>query len=220
MSTVSTLKTNILYDLSDTSQNNYADAEIWMQMNKAIRFISRELMKGEFKTFVASSTAVIAADDNDKALASDFLAFAVDESGNPKVFNQTNSYTRMGQAKESDIDDWEKETSADVGTPDEFYTRALTLYVHPWATVETTVKYYYHKLESITNDASTVPWNAFFDDAIERYVVFALRTRDERTDMVQMDTFLFDTLKKEVLDILYKREGFNFNIAPGHGWDA
>jgi hypothetical protein len=37
---------------------------------------------------------------------------------------------------------------------------------------------------------------------------------------VQLDTFMFDTLKKDIIDIFYKRDGYALNIESGHGWDA
>jgi hypothetical protein len=216
---VGTSKTNILYQLSDISQNNYVDAEIWIQFNKALSFISKELAKMDSKLAIANATAVISASGNYASLNSSFLAFAVNEKGQHKVFNQTNGYSQMTQAKESDVDLWEQETSADTGTPDEFYLRGLTLYIHPWALVDTTVKYYYHPIKSIVNDASAMPWDGIFNDAIEHFVILALRMRDERLNMVQLDSFLFDVLKKDVMDILYKREGFGMNFAPGAGWN-
>jgi hypothetical protein len=219
MSTVGTLKTNILYSLSDISQNNYVDAEIWILFNKALSFISKELAKQDAKMGITNTTATIAASGNSASLNSSFLAFAINENGEEKIFNATNDYARLTRALESDVDSWEKEDSTDTGKPDAYYLRGLTLYVHPWALVETTIKYHYHPLKTIVNDASTMPWDSIFDEAVEQFVLLALRTRDERLNMVQFDSFLFDALKKDVLNILYKREGFSMKIAPGFGWD-
>lgn len=219
MSTVGTSKTKVLYELSDIDQNNYVDAEIWIQYNKALSFISKELANLDLKMGVTNTTATIAASGNSASLNSAFIAFANNEKGNPKIFNSTENYLQMTQAKESEVDEWETETSADTGVPDKFYLRGLTLYVHPWALVETTIKYHYHPMKSITNDNSTMPWDDIFNDAIEHYIVLALRMRDERLNMVQLDSFLFDVLKKDVLNIIFKREGFTMNIASGFGWD-
>jgi len=219
MATVGTLKTRVLYDLSDISQNNYVDAEIWIQFNKGLNFISKELAKFDSKVGVDNTTLTIAASGNSASLNAAFLNFVVNEKSEPKVFNATNDYSQMTQAKESDVDLWEQEDSTDTGTPSEFYLRGLTFYVHPWADVETTVKYHYHPIKTITNDASTMPWDGLFDEAVAHFVVLALRTRDERLNMVQMDSFLFDVLKRDVMDILFKREGFTMNFADGAGWN-
>jgi hypothetical protein len=219
MATVGTLKTNILYKLSDIDQNNYVDAEIWMHFNKALGFISRELSKMDAKVGVANTTLTISASGNSATLNSAFLNFAINQKGQPKVFNATNGYSQMSRALESDIDYWEQEDSSDTGTPDQFYLRGLTFYVHPWALVETTIKYYYHPIKSVVNDGSTMPWDGLFDDAVEQFVVLAFRMRDERLNLVQLDSFLFDMLKKEIIDIIYKREGIEFNMAPGVGWN-
>jgi hypothetical protein len=219
MATVGTLKTRVLYDLSDISQHNYVDAEIWIQFNKGLNFVSKELSKFDSKVGVTDTTLTIAASGNSTSLNAAFLNFAVNEKSEPKVFNVTAGYPRMTQAKESDIDYWEQQTSVDTGTPSEFYLRGLTFYVHPWALIETTIKYYYHPIKTIVNDASTMPWDGLFDEAIAQFVVMALRMRDERLNMTQLDSFLFDVLKKDVMDILFKREGFTMNMAPGAGWN-
>lgn len=219
MATVGTLKTNILYALSDIGQNNYVDAEIWMNFKKGLRFISNELAKVDSKMGITETTITIDINTNSEALPTDFLAFANNEKGEPKVLNQTNDYSRMTPANESAVDSWARETSADVGTPSEYYLRGLTFYCHPYTKEETDVRYWYHPIKTITNDSTDMPWDDIFDEAIEQFVILSLRMRDERMNTVQLDSFLFDALKRDVMDILYRRDGIRMTPAVGFGWN-
>ena len=232
MSTVATSKANIQRILLETdssgniSQQNYFDNELWQYFNEGMRAISIELMKWNSKLDLQNTTLTYAinafADTTSlAALAIPFLSVALDEKSRPKVFNATESaYPRMTRASESDIDSWESEDNSDSGTPDQFYLRGLNFYIHPRAKVETNVKIYYNPLRQIVNDASTMPWNDLFNNALEIYVVSRCRMRSELAGYnPQLDMVITENLRKSAWDVVYQREGFRMNFDEGCGWD-
>lgn len=246
MSLVSTSKASILNIIQDTSQINYVDAEIWYYFNEGIRFLSMELAKinSLFANNVVqaifappvyyidfSSAQFITTEGSDIIEAegggdiglttnspiTDFLSFVTDDRGREKVFNATNNYSLMRRVSENCIDRWENETTANMGTPDHFYLRGNVLYVHPRPSVTTVVKFYYHPLNVITNDSSTIPWNGLFDNALERFVIASCRQRSEQFNYTQIDAGLFNTLKDQAFDIIWMRQPMQFGFAEGEG---
>lgn len=232
MATVATSKgrvQRVLLEVDSTgtiSQQNYFDNELWDYYNKAIESLSKEFAKINSKLDLQNTTlAFTALTYSDltslAALSPGFLSIAKNDKGEDRVFNVTNSYARMSKADESDIDGWESEDDSDDGTPGEFYLRGLNFYIHPRPTVNTSVKIYYNPLRTITNDSSTMPWNSLFDSAIERFVIAMCRMRSELIGYnPSLDIGIYDNLRKDAMDIIYQREGLEFNFAPGFGWDA
>jgi hypothetical protein len=226
MATVGTLKTNILRTLLDPTQDNYADAEIWAELNKGLETISKELAKWNSKLDLQNTTLTFTAltysdTSSIAALSPGFLTLAQNEEGEQKIFNITQTgKPRMTMAKESDIDSWENEDDSDDGIPDQYYFRGLNIYIHPRPTVQTQVKFYYNPLRAITNDSSTMPWGSLFDSSLEQFVIAKCRMRTELMAYnPQLDISITENLRRMAWDILFQREGMAMNFAPGVGWN-
>lgn len=233
MATVATLKAKIQRVLLETtssgtiSQTNYFDNELWDYFNKALEAISIELAKFNSRIDIQNTTLTFTAlsysdTTSIAALSPAFLSIALNDKSEPRIFNITASgKPRITRADEGDIDDWEDETDADDGTPEEYYLRGLNIYIHPRPTVQTQVKIYYNPLRTITNDSSTMPWASLFDSAIERFVIANCRMRSELTGYnPQLDMQITETLRQAAWDIIHQREGFDMNFSPGCGWDG
>jgi hypothetical protein len=219
MATVSTLKSNILNgELQDADQTNYTDTELWNYFNQALDYLSKELAKFRVSIAQQNTTLTYATGDYAENLPAGFLELDFSDDGSPRVFNTTDadSVRQMGQADQDSQDWYEAETASDTGTPDCFYFRGNQLLIHPRPDVSTTVKIYYYKTETITNDSSTVPWNGVFDRAIEQFVMLKCRARSEQVHFLQYEDRAWDVLKNAARAVCRRRD--NREYQPQQGW--
>lgn len=210
----------ILRVLQDENQTNYQDTELCQYYGQAIGYLSRELARWGSRIGIDSVTLSYASGEYSKTLPADFLALATNNEGKPRVFNASNSADRLTRAEVSDLDDWESEDSDDDGTVEEFIIDGTSLVVHPRPETATDVTLYYHPLKSITDDSSTMPWNSWFDDPIEQFVLRQCRLRSEMIGMFQIDVADYERLSQQCRDLLLLRENNWPTLRPhsGSGW--
>ena len=220
MATAQTLLTNLMRRIVDTDRNIFDDDdELILYFNDYLREISLEIARWRHKDFGKKSpTLALTAPTHYGALASDFWTIAVNDRKGPRVFNVTDNYNRMVMAAEADIDSWEDEGSSDTGTPTQFYIVGTNLYVHSRPAADTTIKYYYFPLEQITQLTDTIPWNGFFDKAIEMGMMVRLRERQEQVALIQKALYDYDQAKSEAMRRIYGMRGMDVRPAPGHGF--
>jgi hypothetical protein len=220
MSTVATSIGKVRKVLVDESDTNYLDAELYQYYNDAIGYLSRELAKWNSRIGIDTTTLSYSEHAYSAALPSTFLAMATTEGGLPRVFNASNSYERLTLVEPDAMDDWESEDNDDDGTVSEFIIDGLNMIVHPRADAATTIKIYYHPLESITDDTSTMPWGDFFNEPIEQFVIRQCRMRSELFQYAGPDVSDYERLKSMAWDILIMRESNWLKIKPSTsvGW--
>lgn len=218
MATFATLRTNLLYDLKDTSQGNYVDAELLVYANRGLRYLSKELARLNAGIAATGTSITYGTGTVSKNLPSGFIKFFNNDEGKARIFNQTEDDMQMGLADPQEVDDWESETAADTGVPDEFYVRGNDLYVHPRGDAKYDIKYYYFPTAAISTTADTVPWNGQFDDALERYIVAKCRSRSEQTGYRDEDRAEFEILKAAAYEAVFGRDGYEMNFDDSWGF--
>lgn len=220
MATVNDSITRIRRVLVDESDTNYQDNELYQYFNDAIAYISGELARRQSRLVVTNTTLSYAEHAYSASLPSDFLALATNEEGDFRVFNVSNDYAQMNQAQVSDMDDWENEDNDDDGTPTHFIINGANMIIHPRADAATTVKIYYHPLESITDDSSTMPFSSWFDKPIEAFVIRQSRLRSEMFNYAGADMGDYERLWQQCSDILALRETNLITMRPtaASGW--
>jgi len=222
MASVSTSITRIRRVLQDESDTNYNDNELYQYFNDAIDYLSKELARWNSRIGVSNTTLSYAEHAYSASLPSDFLTLAMTEGGLPRVFNASNNYDRLNMVEPDKMDDWENEDNDDDGTVEEFIITGATMIVHPRAKAATTIKIYYHPLETITDDSSTMPWSSWFDKPIEAFVIRQCRMRSEMFSYSGADVADYERLKSACWDILMMRENNYPRLMPAAsvGWTS
>lgn len=220
MALISTSINRVLTVLQDTSKLNFQVPELAQYFNLALGYLSRELAKWNARIGVSNTTLTYTAGVYSQALPSDFLALATNEEGDKRIFNATNSYARLAEGFPSDLDDWEVETAANTGVVDTFVIDTVNLIVHPRPKASTTIKFYYHPLQSIVDDSSTMPWGGWFTDAIEQFVLRQCHLRTEMGAWFQVNQGDYNHLSQVARDILYQRENTKIRMIPRIGWSS
>lgn len=220
MATVNDSINNIRRVLVDESDTNYQDTELYQYFNDAIAYLSQELARWNSRIGLTNTTLSYAQYAYYAFLPSDFLALAMNEEGLPRVFNASDSYNRLSLVGPDSMDDWENEDNDDNGTVSEFILSGALMHVHPRASAATTIKIYYHPLETITDTSSTMPWSSWFDRAIEAFVIRQCRLRSEMFNYSGADVADYERLKAVAWDILQLRENNYPRLKPsaGVGW--
>ena len=214
-----TLKTNMLYELHDTSQKDYVDAELLVYGNTAVSYLSRKLAAMDAKIAESATSVTYGTGTVSKALPDNFIKMAANKYGKHRVFNLTNGTSPMGKADEDAIDGWEAETSANSGAPTEWYIRGNRLYVHPRGDKKYDIKYYHYVKQVISSTGGPVPWDGQFDEAIEKFVISKCRDRSENVGAAQRDGMEYAELDRAAMETVFGRDGFEIGFDDGFSWE-
>lgn len=222
MATVGTVKTKILVTLQDVNQDNYTDAEVWQYINEALQEIGQELANLQARIALKSdATLTLAATEYTLTLPDDFWVmdkiFRSDADGSTFTTNQ------LYRADPYEPDQWEDETSSDVGTPDRYYQISTTMYVHPRCNGAYKFKLYYFPKQSIAADADSLPWRGMFDEAIRWFAVSKCYLRDELFQPWQLAEASYRKNKEIAVAAVLQGDdfeiGFNEPYSTGGGYD-
>jgi len=220
MALISDSVIKILAVLQDPNKTNFQVPELAQYFNQALGYLSRELAKLNAAIGISYTTLTYTAGVYSAALPADFLALATNEKGEERVFNASNSYARVGRSERSDLDDWESETAADTGVVDSFIIDGLNMIVHPRPKASTTLKIYYHPLQTIVDDSSTMPWSGWFTGAIEQFVLRQCHLRAEQGSFFQIDQADYQNLATVAKNLLLQREQNAIKFRPKVGWTS
>ena len=218
MALISDSITKVLAVLQDPNKTNFQVPELSQYFNTAVGYLSRELAKINAAIGIINDTLVYGVGIFSATLPANFLALATNEKGEERVFNASNSYARVGRSDRSEMDDWESETAADTGVVDSFVIDGLNMIVHPRPKVSTTLKIYYHPLQTIVDDSSTMPWSGWFTDAIEQFVLRQCHLRAEQGSFFQIDQADYSNLATVAKNLLIQRERNPVGFRPRVGW--
>lgn len=220
MATGTTLLQRVLRKLVDPDQDLFDnDTEILDYFNDILDMLSVEVATWIHREFGRESTTLsYATPTHYAALPSDFMLIAKDNHGRPKVFNNTNNYSRMSEAQESQIDSWRNEGATDTGTPGQFYIIGTNLYIHARPAVNTTLAFDYFPLQQITALGDTIPWNGFLDRTIEAHLYAKLLERAEMVHMVPLARAEAQQQQRRDFRKIYKRQGLRLKPAAGYGF--
>jgi len=219
------MKAQALIDLRDAYQTNYGDGELLSYTNRILDAISEEISRwnGEIGLLTSDLSFSSASNDYYKDLPADFIDYASDESGRPRVFARATvsgvtKSTRLYLAPASEVDAYEAETSDNTGTPSKFYLRSDRVYLHPRPADDLVVRLFFFGYESISTDADVLPWGGRFNEAIRAAVVAQARRRSEMWGHQLLDLAEIKQEMARVKRRVLGRRGFRMGFASGQGW--
>jgi len=182
MSTVSDIISGVRFELDDSQETRWTDAQILEGIKKSLRRIDNFVIKHGLEFGKSSTTLTVLEDASTVALPSDFK-------------RDIGLYDGTTPLKKLDTDIFERSTG------DGWRINGSNVELLEAVTENTSLTFWYYPLTdySAYTSSSTMPWSGKLDDIVINYASLILKNIDEYS--VEIDMALAREIERQLLDV-------------------